>query len=123
MIDAVQVIATYIYIFIKYKKHREFVKCVKAKSNTRMQFKMLILTLLIVIFAMFFCIPDFVIIIFQFRNVIPNGLEFKILAQVYKKLWLADPVIFIYNWKLLKKAKLNPWSQNYTMSNDKISHF
>ena len=54
VIYAAQVIATYIYIFIKYKKHRELIKRVKAKSNTREQFKLLIPTLLIVTFTIFF---------------------------------------------------------------------
>ena len=118
-----QVIATYIYIFIKYKKYREFVKRTKAKANMREQFKLLIPTLLIVTFIMFFYIPDFVTVIFQLGNVIPSGLEFRILAIVYKISWLADPVIFTYNCKLLKKAKLNPRSQNLTTSNDRTSHF
>ena len=69
-----QVIAIYIYIFIKYKKHGEFVKHVKAKSNMREQFKILIPTLVIVTF-MFFCIPGFVTVIFQLGNVITQWIR------------------------------------------------
>ena len=50
--------------------------------------------------------PDFVTVIFG--NVIPNGLEFQILAKAYKISWLADPLIFICNCKLLKKNKPSP---------------
>ena len=105
IIYIVQVIATYIYIFIKYKKHRELLKRLKTQSNTRQQL-LLIPTLLMVTLIIFFSMPDFVTVIFG--NVIPNGLEFQILAKAYKISGLADPLIFICNCKLLKKNKPSP---------------
>lgn len=111
IIYIVQVIATYIYIFIKYKKHRELLKRLKTQSNTRQQL-LLIPSLLMVTLIIFFCMPDFVTVIFQLGNVISNGLEL-ILAKAYKISWLADPIIFICNCKLLKKQTL---TQNLKVS-------
>ena len=123
VIYVIQVVATYIYIFIKYKKHKKLVKRLKVQSNTRQHFKLLIPTLVVVTFIIFFCIPDFLTVIFQSGNVIHNGLVFQLLSKAYKISWLADPVIFICSYKLLRKVKNYPNSQNCTTSSNIASHF
>ena len=50
-------------------------------------------------------------------------LDFRIVAIAYKLSWLADPIIYIYNCKLLKKPKINSHSKNHAMSENKTSHF
>ena len=118
-----RVIATYCYIFIKYKKHKELIKGFQAQPNNRQHLELLIPIVLTVTYIIFFCIPDFVTGLFQFGNVVASKLNFRIVGIAYKLSWLADPIIYIYNCKLLKKPKTNPHSKNHAMSNNKTSHF
>ena len=91
-----QVIATYFYIFIKYKKHKELVKGCKAQPNNRDHLRLLILTFLIETYIIFFCIPYFVTSLFQFGNVNFNTLHFRIVGISYKISWLVDPITVIH---------------------------
>ena len=100
-----QVVATYIYIFIKYKKHRKLNKDQNVKSSDREHFKLLLPTLTIVTFLIFFfCIPDVVNFIFQFHY-LDQEIVFNLLGIFYRIAWLADPIIYIYNCKILSKSK------------------
>ena len=83
---------------------------------------MLIPTALIVTYIIFFCIPDLVIGLFQFGNVIKMELNFRIVAIAYTLSWLADPITYIYNCKLLKKPKINSHFKNHAMNNSKTGH-
>ena len=121
--DITQFIATYCYIFIKYKEHKELVKRFKVHSNNRDQFKLLIPTFIIVTYIIFFCIPDFVVGFFQVGSVNVNELNIRIIAIAYRISWLADPIIIMYNCKLLNKRRIYPRSKNCAMSNNKTSHF
>ena len=123
VIYIIQVIATYCYIFIKYKKHKEYIKRYKAQPNNRQHLRLPIPNVLIVTYIIFFSIPDLVIVLFQFGNVFKMELNFRIVATAYKLSWLADPIIYIYNCNLLKKPKTNSHSKNHAMSNNKTSHF
>ena len=120
--DIIQFIATYCYIFIKYKEHKELVKRFKVHSNNRDQFKLLTPTFIIVTYISF-CIPDFVVGFFQVGSVNVNELNIRIIAIAYRISWLADPIIIMYNCKLLNKRRIYPCSKNWAVSNNKTSHF
>ena len=100
-----QVVGTYIYIFIKYKKHRKLKKEQKVKSNNKEHFKLLVPTLIIVTYLVFFCIPDIGHFIFQFHY-LDEELFYNLFRISYRIAWLADPIIYIYNCKILSKSKL-----------------
>ena len=111
MIYIVQVIITYFYIFRKYKKNKEIMKEQTNKSNDREHFRLLIPTMVIASFISFFCIPDFVNMFFHFHHVEDEHLAFNILGVSYRIAWLADTLIYIYNYKILPKNKIHPQSQ------------
>ena len=123
VIYIIQVIATYCYIFIKYKNHKELFKGYKSQPNNRDQLTLLIPTFLITTYIIFFCIPDFVTGLFQFGNANFNILHFRIVAIFYKISWLADPIVFIYDCKLLRKPKTYPHFKSHEMRNNKTSRF
>ena len=107
----VQVIITYFYIFRKCKKKKEIMKEQTNKLNDREHFRLLIPTMVIASFISFFCIPDFVNMFFHFHHVEDEHLAFNILGVSYRIAWLADTLIYIYNYKILPKNKIHPWSQ------------
>ena len=118
VIYIVQVILTYFYIFRKYKKHKRINKCRKNRQDDREQFKLVIPTLIILTFIMFTCIPDLINSSFQLFHVENRDLIFLIIVVNYRIGWLADPLIYIYNCKLLKKRKNN----NNVISFSQTSH-
>ena len=111
MIYIVLVIITYFYIFRKCKKNKKLMKEQTNKSNNREHFRLLIPTLLIASFIIFFCIPDFVNMFFHFHHVKDKDLAFNILGVSYRIAWSADTLIYIYNYKILPKNKIHPRSQ------------
>ena len=119
----IQVTATYWYIFIKYKKRKERVKCYKTQPSNSDHFRLLIPAFLILSYIIFLCIPDFVIGNFQFGNVSFSESYFRIVTTAYKNPLPAEPIICIYNCKLSKKRKTYLHSKNSTISNNKTSHF
>lgn len=110
VIYIVLVAATYFYIFCVYKKHKKQVKHFKA--NNKEHFKLLIPTLLIVTFTTFVCIPDFINIFTYFQFLQGKVLMFHKLAVFYQIGWLIDPLIYIYDSKLLIGKKTNYWIRN-----------
>ena len=100
VIYIIQAVGTYCYIFIEYKKQKGLVKHYKAQPSNRDNLRLLIPNLIIVTHIIFFCIPDFVTGPFQFGIVDLNESSFRKIAIAYKILWLADPIISIYNFKL-----------------------
>ena len=90
VIYIIQVIATYCYIFIKDKTRKELINRYRAQPNIRGHLKLPTPTALIVTY-MFFYIPDLVIGLFQFGNIISSEFNFRIIAIAYKISWLAYP--------------------------------
>ena len=123
VIYIIQVIATYCYIFIKYKNHEEPFKGYNSQPKNRDHLTLLIPTFLITTYTIFFCIPDFVTCLFQFGNANFNILHFRIVAIFYKISWLAETIVFIYNCKLLRKPKPYTHFKSREMRNNKTSHF
>ena len=104
VIYIIQVIATYFYIYFKYKKHKELIEDQKLKVNNKEHFKLLTPTLLIVTFIIFYCIPDFVNIFYQFYYFDGNTLICNLLGISYRISWLIDPILYIYHCKLISKT-------------------
>ena len=101
VIYIIQVRSTYFYIYFKYKKHKELMEDKKLKSNNKEHFKLLTPTLLIVTFIIFYCIPDFVDIFYQFFDFDRNFIIYNVLGISYRISWLIDPIIYIYHCKLI----------------------
>ena len=115
-IYVVLVAATYIYIFLVYKKHIKLVK-EKIRSNNMRHFKLFTPTLVIFTFIIFMCIPDFINTFTQFGKIKGKRLVFSIVAVFYRISLLTDPIIYIYNCKLLRKKNFrnrNPIADTFT---------
>ena len=110
------VAATYIYIFFVYKRHVKLVK-EKLKSKNMRHFKLFTPTLVIFTFIIFMCIPDFINTFTQFGKIKGKRLVFSIVAVLYRISLLTDPIIYIYNSKLLRKKNFknrNPIPDTFT---------
>ena len=102
----IQVMAIYFYIYFKYKKHKTLIEEQKLKLNNKEHFRLLTRTLLIVTFIIFYCIPDFVNIFYQFYYLDGDTLIYNILGISYRISWLIDPIIYIYHCKLFPKTNV-----------------
>ena len=97
------VVATYTYIFIVYKRQKNF---------ERIQIKFLVPTLIIVTFILFTILPH---LYCAFIGSLSNEFSLSISVTLYSAGWIADSVIIIYDFKFSKVKK------KFSRSRDTVS--
>ena len=94
------VVATYIYIFIVYRRQKKLPKT--SNGNKESQFKLLVPTLIIMTFILFTILPD---LYCAFIGSLNNEFSLSISVTLYSAGWIADSVIMIYDFKFSKVKK------------------
>ena len=94
------VVATYIYIFIVYRRQKKLRKT--SNANKKNQFKLLVPTLIIMTFILFTILPD---LYCAFIGTLSNEFSLSISVTLYSAGWMADSVIIIYDFKFSRVKK------------------
>ena len=98
-------IVTYTYIFVVYKRHLKLKKNIQG-SNGKKHFKLLVPTLIIGTFFIFFILPDVLNVTYRYNLVIySNNLVTYVATILYKIGWIVDPLIYIFYSNCRRKRK------------------
>ena len=98
-------IVTYTYIFIVYRRHLKLKKDTLG-GNNKEHFKLLVPSLIIGTFVIFFILPDFLNVTYRYNLIIySNDLVTYVATILYRIGWIVDPLIYIFYSNCKRKRK------------------
>ena len=98
-------IVTYTYIFIVYRRHLKLKKDTQG-GNNKEHFKLLVPSLIIGTFVIFFILPDFLNVTYRYNLIIySNDLVTYVATILYRIGWIVDPLIYIFYSNCKRKRK------------------
>ena len=99
------VIVTYTYIFKVYRRHLKLKKNIQG-GNNKEHFKLLVPSLIIGTFLIFFILPDVLNVTYRYNLVIySNDLITYVATILYRIGWIVDPLIYIFYSNCRRKRK------------------
>ena len=99
----IDVVMTYTYIFVVYKRQAKLRKISKNGRINREQFKFMVPTLVIITYVLFTVLPHFWTFFMIIKSLDENNLNnYRISRNLHILGWLADPLIYMSNLYLAK---------------------